>query len=999
MAKMKMLIKSGKRFSKLKNASATGGRFGKLKNLRNVSQKSQPQQLQQLQQVMQTQQTMQAQQKPAEEKKEEEHQSLIPGISSALQSFVTPTMGAAAKLESQRIAFDHLTSKLQGLKGGKGGKGKGKGVVPTNWGAFWDDLRTNAQMTAFSADDVFSSGMQAIKLTKGDAGKAKVLLQLAEDMAGANPGKTVAEAMEALVEAKEGKYDKVQEFGLEPKSKGWKSFQKEASTWFKGGTDKLANSASGMWDIITDGLQMSLQNAGIAGLDKVKPELAKFVQWLKDGGFKKIEEIATKTVDLLVRTFLWLFDIARPLFEFLGEAIGWINDNFDALKPIIVGLAAAFATFVVITEAIALISSLGAVIALLSNPIFWIAAAVGLLVAAWYGNWFNIRGIVADTIDWLVNAFNAIKQWFSNALATINTWFSNLMTALAAAKVWFINLWNQISSFMSYMKTVFVTVWQNTMGQVLTAASSMWSNVVSGFQYIRQAVTQAMGSVWNDLKNIWSTISNMVSTNLGIIVNMVKTSFGAVSNGISLAMNTIKGIVSAVMDMMRGIFKGVWLGVAGDHAAAWATIKQAVGKGIQQIFGLLQNFASGAVRYGVQFASAIIGGILQLGQSVKTAGMKVWGLITSIMGKLTVLGAQILGSLVSTISANLSILGSTLKSVMNYLVSLHNKFWTAVLQILIAGVQKILPVLQAAWSATWAFLTNVFGKVKAVFVQGLQTIAGYIQQGWAWISAAVQQGIQTVIGYIQQGLAWLSTAVPYYLGVVWNAVVNAFNSIKSTVMSGMNTINEFISLAFGIMIGAFLWAWRLAGDIVGIVWTHIYTAVMNGINNVKSLFQSFMNDPLAFGLQFIDAFRQGLLLGVDPLMQTLKDIWDDITGLFTGKQVSIAVQGVNGTHKNGLGYVPFDGYLAQLHKGEMVLPAAQADAYRSGTLSPEQTSAMLYPTAGAPSVVNQQRSVEVAQLVGEIHVHNEADEDRFIDKLKRMLEEDLLTEGEGVHVG
>ena len=42
--------------------------------------------------------------------------------------------------------------------------------------------------------------------------------------------------------------------------------------------------------------------------------------------------------------------------------------------------------------------------------------------------------------------------------------------------------------------------------------------------------------------------------------------------------------------------------------------------------------------------------------------------------------------------------------------------------------------------------------------------------------------------------------------------------------------------------------------------------------------------------------------------------------------------GYDGSHASGLNYVPFDGYLAQLHRGEMVLTAAQADAIRSGTV-------------------------------------------------------------------
>lgn len=42
------------------------------------------------------------------------------------------------------------------------------------------------------------------------------------------------------------------------------------------------------------------------------------------------------------------------------------------------------------------------------------------------------------------------------------------------------------------------------------------------------------------------------------------------------------------------------------------------------------------------------------------------------------------------------------------------------------------------------------------------------------------------------------------------------------------------------------------------------------------------------------------------------------------------VGGIDGSHADGLGYVPKDGYIARLHRGEMVLTAQQATNYRSG---------------------------------------------------------------------
>ena len=60
------------------------------------------------------------------------------------------------------------------------------------------------------------------------------------------------------------------------------------------------------------------------------------------------------------------------------------------------------------------------------------------------------------------------------------------------------------------------------------------------------------------------------------------------------------------------------------------------------------------------------------------------------------------------------------------------------------------------------------------------------------------------------------------------------------------------------------------------------------------------------------------LEGLESQRNQIQSFWDN---LGSGK--------INGSHRNGLVNVPFDGYRAELHKGEMVLTQAQADRYRN----------------------------------------------------------------------
>ena len=83
-----------------------------------------------------------------------------------------------------------------------------------------------------------------------------------------------------------------------------------------------------------------------------------------------------------------------------------------------------------------------------------------------------------------------------------------------------------------------------------------------------------------------------------------------------------------------------------------------------------------------------------------------------------------------------------------------------------------------------------------------------------------------------------------------------------------------------------------------------------------------------------EEFKSGFTNMFDDIGFAARTMWQWIKNLFTGKSLNIKeVQrqvAKDGSHANGLDYVPKDGYIAELHKGEAVLTRAEADAYRKG---------------------------------------------------------------------
>lgn len=103
----------------------------------------------------------------------------------------------------------------------------------------------------------------------------------------------------------------------------------------------------------------------------------------------------------------------------------------------------------------------------------------------------------------------------------------------------------------------------------------------------------------------------------------------------------------------------------------------------------------------------------------------------------------------------------------------------------------------------------------------------------------------------------------------------------------------------------------------------------------------------------IDSYLAGLEAQAGPLYDTMKEMGQNIlaalqSGINSGTLTLPGVSGggfnADGSHKTGLDYVPYDDYVAVLHKGEMVLPADDAADYRSGgRTGGASTTVNLYP--------------------------------------------------------
>lgn len=215
-------------------------------------------------------------------------------------------------------------------------------------------------------------------------------------------------------------------------------------------------------------------------------------------------------------------------------------------------------------------------------------------------------------------------------------------------------------------------------------------------------------------------------------------------------------------------------------------------------------------------------------------------------------------------------------------------FWnsiTTVLNAAIAIFKEIISVFFAAltgdWQTAWDGIKNIFSIIWGTIVQLLKN-------------------------FIEDIIIFVTNTGPRML----QAAKDLFNKAKDGFTEIWNSIKEWFSEAVNDPVGTI----KGIGEDMFNAGKEIFNKLWDGIKSIWDGIKDWVDDKVEWIKDKV-SFWKSKAEEADDYKRSAREKDDDEP---------------DGSHRNGLDYVPYDGYRAELHKGERVLTAEEAKNYNRG---------------------------------------------------------------------
>lgn len=624
-------------------------------------------------------------------------------------------------------------------------------------------------------------------------------------------------------------------------------------------------------------LKGALESAGILIGEKLTPYIRKLAEWIT-GLVEKFNSLSEEEQDQIVKFGLILAAIG-PVLLIMSRLIGVVSGvmgAFTGLKGMLFGYDKIMkrGNFVLgetveyVKHIPGLLETTGTSFMALIAPIAEVIAIVAFLVGAFVTLWKTNE----EFRDNMVGIWNSIKE-------SINNFFDGVVERINALGFDFENITEVIKAAWMALCDVLAPVFEGAFNRIAIILDGIFNQILSVMDIFIGLFT-----------GNWEQLGEGVK---GVITGIVETFSKLGSN-----------ILGAIGDIGAEILRKLGFDKAAEGFQSFFDT-------LSDLFGRIPELLSGAIDAVVTFFTVTIP------EAFTSAIEAIQGFVDNIIEFFTVTVPEAFNTFVNETIPNAInsivewfqqlpyMIGYAIGQLIGYFYLFATNLWTWItteLPLLIQGVVQWFAQLP---SRIWTWLVNV---VTNVIEWGVEMYNNAVLAASNFVNGAIEW-ISQLPSRIWE---WLTSTVSNVIS--WGA-----NMVSQARSVATNFVNSFISFITSLPSKT----WEIIQQIpskVSEIGSQLYNAG-------KDIFQSLWNGIKSIGdsiLGWVSDFVGKIGSFVSGIIDGFKDI---VSGANDAKS---AAKSVDGKHANGLDYVPYNGYVAELHEGERVLTKQQNREYNEG---------------------------------------------------------------------
>lgn len=624
-------------------------------------------------------------------------------------------------------------------------------------------------------------------------------------------------------------------------------------------------------------LKGALESAGILIGEKLTPYIRKLAEWIT-GLVEKFNSLSEEEQDQIVKFGLILAAIG-PVLLILAKVISVVSTVVKAFK-------------------------------LFGTTMTTVKTSIDLVKAGYTGLATQMGGI-------------------PKLVAGISTGFGGMLAPIAA-----------VIAIVAVLVGAFVTLWK-TNEEFRDNMVGIWNSIKESINNFFDGVVERINALGFDFENITEVIKTVWFALCDVLAPVFEGAF----NTIAIVLDGVFNQILSVMDIFIGLFTGNW---------------EQLGEGVKGVVsGIVETFAN--------LGSNILGVIGDIGAEIlnKLGFEKVAEGFQNFFDTLSDLFGQIPELLSSAIDTIVSFFTETIPNAFNSAIEAVQGFVDNIIEFFTVTVPEAFSTfVNETIPNAINSIVQWFEQLPYMIGYAIGELIGYFYlfatNLWTWITTELPLIIEGII----QWFAQLPSRIWEWLtGVVTNVINWGVEMYNNAVLAASNFVNGVIQWISQLPSRIWVWLTSTVSNVISwganmvsqarSVATNFVNSFISFITSLPSkvwgIIQQIPSKVSAIGSQLYNAGRnifQSLWNGIksigDSILGWVSDfagkIGSFVSGIIDGfknivsgaNDAKSAAKSVDGKHANGLDYVPYNGYVAELHEGERVLTKQQNKEYNEG---------------------------------------------------------------------